>query len=97
MSAGPAGLGGRLVLADSRRRTATLDKTFDVARYRYRRPVSLGRHPSSSSGSWEAEFQPLRIRPAVVVTSLLIADVLTTRPVAGGAAGGDRALLAESE
>ena len=34
----------------------------------------------------EAEFQPLRIRLAVVATSLLIADVLTTRPVAGGTA-----------
>jgi hypothetical protein len=56
------------------------------------------RHPLSSGGSWaadarEAEFQPLRIRLAVV----LIVDVLTTRPIAGGTAGGDRALLAEVE
>jgi hypothetical protein len=49
-----------------------------------------------ATDAWEAEFQPLRIRPAVV-TSFLIADVLTTRPVAGGTAGGDRALLAEGE
>jgi hypothetical protein len=50
-----------------------------------------------ATDAWEAEFQPPRIRPAVVDTSFLIADVLTTRPVAGEAAGGDRALVAEGE
>ena len=33
-----------------------------------------------ATDAWEAEFQPLRIRPAIVDTSFLIADVLTTRP-----------------
>ena len=33
-----------------------------------------------ATDAWEAEFQPLRIRLAVVDTSFLIADVLTTRP-----------------
>ena len=33
-----------------------------------------------ATDAWAAEFQPLRIRPTVVDTSFLMADVLTTRP-----------------